>query len=45
MKVTVEQQHMFSVTANAMPANALATLGASASAGMVLNLNAGIFRL
>ena len=30
---------------NAMPADALATLGASASTGMVLTSKAGIFRL
>ena len=31
--------------ASTMPADALATLGASASAGMVLTPKAGIFRL
>ena len=34
-----------SYTVNTMPADALATLGASASAGMVLTPKAGIFRL
>ena len=34
-----------SYTANAMPADALATLGASASTGMVLTCQAGIFCL
>ena len=34
-----------SYTVNAMPADALATLGASASAGMVLTSKAGIFCL
>ena len=34
-----------SYTANNMPANAMATLGVSASAGMVLKLQTGIFRI
>ena len=37
MKLTVEQKHMLSAyTANAMPADNLVTLGARASAGMIL---------
>ena len=38
MKLTLEQQYMLSAnTANTMPADALANLGASASAGMAID--------
>ena len=43
MKLTLEQQYIY--TANTIPADALATLGARASAGVVLIPKAGIFRL
>ena len=36
--------YYLSYTANTMPADALVTLGASASAGMILNPKAGLFR-
>ena len=47
MKLIPEQPFMvcLSRTANTMSADALATLGASASAGMVLTSKAAIFRL
>ena len=36
MKLTLEQQHMLSYAGNTMRTDVLATLGARASAGMVL---------
>ena len=46
MKLTVAQQYMFFYdTANTMPVDALATLGARATAGMVLTPKVGIFYL
>ena len=47
MKVTLEQQYIccVSYTANTMPSDALVTLEARASGGMVLLSKAGIFNL
>ena len=46
MKLTLEKNPCcLSYTANTMPADALVTLGASASAGKTLALKAGLFRL
>ena len=44
MKFTLEQQYMY-YKANIMPTDPLVTLGAMASAGMVLTPKAGIFSL
>ena len=45
MKLTLEQQYKLFILRSTMDADALETLGASASAGMVFIPKAGIFRL